>query len=190
MSNPSSDRLSEFKVFASFDGQLRLPVVDTPYQFKIRPHTNGDGGRWFEGFLSPMADTARDVVFADEELKNGFKKDGTRPAYFPERSSETPLHMKLNPFPKKKDGDADYIGSVWTSQGLFTVFAREKGGKLLLAGDVVPHLNEADLRSRFETLVASRKAEAPAEPDGQAARANADARPARSRGKAPAKEHG
>lgn len=188
MSNPTQDRLSEFKVFSSFDGQMRLPVVGTTYQFKLRPHANGDGTRWFEGFLAPMDGTARQVVFADEELRNRFKKDGARPAHFPERSSETPLHLKLNPFPKKKDGDVDYIGSVWTSEGLFTVFAREKDGKLLLAGDTVPHLAEVELRARYDRLVADRKAERPPEPDGKVAHLNAEARAGKGRAKAPTKD--
>jgi hypothetical protein len=191
MSDATQERLSEFKVFSSFDGHIRLPVVGTAYQFKFRPHSAASGGRWFEGFLSPMEGTPRDVVFADEELKNSFKKDAARPAHFPERSSETPLHMKLNPFPKKKEGDADYIGSVWTSQGLFTIFAREKQGKLLLAGNVVPHRCEEQLRTRFDALVAGSKAAgSPAEPDGKVAHLNAGGRAGKGRGRAPAKDAG
>lgn len=190
MSTEPQSRLSEFKVFGSFDGQIKLPVSGTPYQFKLRPHSNPDGSRWFEGFLAAMPETPRATVFDDEELKNRFKKDGARPAHFPERSTEVPLQVKLNPFPKKKDGDPEYIGSVWTSEGLFTVFARDKEGGLLLAGDVVPHLAEKDLRARYDAQVAERRAAREPAPDADAARDGADTRARKGRSRAPTKDAG
>ena len=81
-----------------------------------------------------------------------------------------PLQLKLNPYPAdKKRGDGkspDCIGSLLTSEGPFTVFARIMDGKggLLLAGSAAPHQAKvAEVQGPREPAKRTRKAAAPAE---------------------------
>ena len=141
---------SRFVVFQSYRGLLTLPN-GTEYEFKaVRPHPvdpkDTSSPFWYEGFAVAKATNRRN---ADKLMEDAFAKNGTLPADVPKEAKVRPLQLKLNPYPadkKREDGKSpDYIGSLLTSEGLFTVFARVMDGKggLLLAGSAAPHQAKA-----------------------------------------------
>jgi hypothetical protein len=144
---PSTDQpTSKFVVFQSLRGVLNLDS-GTEYEIQqLRPHHTDPGNPsssiWYEGFVVAK-NTGRRA--ADKIMENAFAKDGSVPAHRPAESNARPLQLKLNPYPedkKRPDGKSpDYIGSLLTSEGFYTVFARKLDGKagLLLAGSVTPH---------------------------------------------------
>lgn len=168
--NNGDQSSSKFVVFQSFRGRLTLPN-GTEYEFReIRPHpvdpSDPRSPVWYEGFA---AATNTDRRAADRIIENAFARAGSLPAHLPEGASARPLQLKLNPFPedkKRADGKSpDYIGSLLTSEGYFTVFARKQDGKagLLLAGSVATYQSKA-----------AAEAEGPKPPKG---RAKSDAKP-------------
>lgn len=147
MATPASDQpSSKFVVFQSCRGLLTLES-GTEYEIpQLRPHNtdsaNPSSPIWYEGFVVAKNTDRR---AADKMMENAFAKDGSVPAHRPAESNARPLQLKLNPYPedkKRPDGKSpDYIGSLLTSEGFYTVFARKQDGKsgLLLAGSVAPY---------------------------------------------------
>lgn len=146
-SKPNPDQpTSKFVVFQSFRGLLTLPDGSEYELPQLRPHpTVPDDAKsavWYEGFVQAKNTDRR---AADKLMENAFAKDGILPPHLPPESNARPLQLKLNPYPEDKrrsDGKSpDYIGSLLTSGGFYTVFARKMDGKsgLLLAGSVTPH---------------------------------------------------
>ena len=143
---PAEQPGSKFIVFPSFRALITLPngsEYDIP---QLRPHpvdgNDANSAVWYEGFAVAKSTDRR---AADKIIENAFAKDGTVPPHLPGDSNARPLQLKLNPYPedkKRPDGKSpDYIGSLLTSEGFFTLFARKQDGKagLLLAGSVAPH---------------------------------------------------
>jgi hypothetical protein len=152
---------SKFVVFKSYRALLTLPN-GTEYEFtQIRPHpirqdpkdaSSPITGYWYEGFATAMTTDRRN---ADKLIETAFAKDGSLPSHAPENVKNVrPLQLKLNPYPedkKRSDGKSpDYIGTLLTSEGAFTVFARrmdvkqtdpgkDKKRSLLLAGSAAFH---------------------------------------------------
>jgi len=163
---------SKFVVFQSYRALLTLPN-GAEYEFReVRPHhtdpKDATSPFWYEGFAIAKGTDRR---AADKLIEAAFAKDGALPADVPEGVKLRPLQLKLNPYPedkKRPDGKSpDYIGSLLTSEGLFTVFARRMDGKggLLLAGSAAPHQAKpvAENQGPREPAKRARKGPAPAE---------------------------
>jgi len=176
---------SRFVVFKSYRGLLTL-TNGTEYEFnEVRPHpirkdredpSSPIVGYWYEGFAVAMSTDRRN---ADKLIENAFAKDKTLPAHAPKNVNNLrPLQLKLNAYPedkKRSDGKSpDYIGTLLTSEGTFTVFARKmdgknrmdgKSNKLLLAGSAAPHQAKAASAAEgpSEPARRTRKGPAPAE---------------------------
>jgi hypothetical protein len=146
MDTPTEQPTSKFVVFQSLRGLLTLEN-GTEYEIQqLRPHhtdpADSSSAIWYEGFVVAKSTDRR---AHDKIMDNAFAKDGSVPSHRPPESNARPLQLKLNPYPedkKRPDGKSpDYIGSLLTSEGYFTVFARKQDGKsgLLLAGSVAPH---------------------------------------------------
>jgi hypothetical protein len=129
---PSPDRPnSKFVVFISLRGLLTTPEGHEYTIGKLRRHhtdrANPASPIWYEGFV--VAKDA-DRRARDQIMKNAFANDGSVPVHRPAESNARPLQLKLNPYPddkKRPDGKSpDYIGSLLTSEGFYTVFARKQ----------------------------------------------------------------
>lgn len=135
MSDEKRDYDNKFYLVAQaggfYDGAVQLPT-GTKYGFpKGRGlyANKGPAGDWYRGDLIAL-DHDR---FAEDARIDG----NVRPAGMDERSSIKPLELRLNPW---IGGKTDLIGTIWTSEGLFTVFA-DKGnerGQLVLKGAIRP----------------------------------------------------
>jgi hypothetical protein len=151
VSSPATESTSKFVVFQSNRGLITLPNGQEYEMRELRPHptdpTDPKSPVWYEGFVSAKN---TDLHAADKIMQTAFDKDGAVPAHMPSESNARPLQLKLNPYPedkKRTDGKSpDYIGSLLTSDGFYTVFARKMDGKggLLLAGSVAPYQPKAD----------------------------------------------
>lgn len=143
---PSDQPTSKFLVFQSNRGLLVLPNGQEYDMRALRPHhtdpADPSSPVWYEGFVSAKN---TELNARDKIMQNDFDKHGTLPAHLPSESNARPLQLKLNPYPqdkKRPDGKSpDYIGSLLTSEGFYTVFARAMNGQggLVLAGSIVPH---------------------------------------------------
>ncbi len=141
---------SKLVVFQNTFRALITTSNGSEYEAQLRPHhtdpNDPNSPIWYEGFALAKSTDRR---AADKLIENAFAKDGTVPAHLPAGLNARPLQLKLNPYPedkKRPDGKSpDYIGSLLTSEGFFTVFARKMDGKggLLLAGSVAPHQPKA-----------------------------------------------
>lgn len=121
-----------------FDGTIQLPT-GTRYVFlpgRGLYANEGPKGTWYRGDVIAYdhdrqpQDARR---FADDaRIAAAKKKDGLA-----ERSTLKPLEIRLNPWP---GGKADLIGNLWTSEGVFTIFADKatEKGKLVLKGSIKP----------------------------------------------------
>jgi hypothetical protein len=133
---------SGFVVFPSFQARLTLPNGARYEIQELRPHPTDpkdpNSPVWYEGFVR-ASDGER--LVKDKLLDTAWRSLTEQ-----ERKSQPrPLQLKLNPFPADKarpDGKSpDYIGTLVTSDGAFTVFANTrdpKTQKLLLGGSIVP----------------------------------------------------
>jgi hypothetical protein len=166
-----ADAQSRFFVVANRDGfyQGTIQLPDgTNYTGRIYPN-DGPRGTWYRA----------DLIASDNAVFNADTKidPAKRPDELPPESTLRPCELRLNYFRDGEDKERkpmlkgngepvkQYIATLWTSRGLHTIFAEEtvQDGRAALRGRIVPYERRAEL-------------EAGAEPDGEAARANAGKR--------------
>jgi hypothetical protein len=142
----------KLSIFENNCGVLTLPNGATYEVQSLRPHpidpTDSRSSFWYEGDVSAKDDElgSRDIV-----MRDAFYREHIIPSHRPADAHAHPLQLVLAPIPddkKRLDGKTpDYIGTLLTSQGFYTLFARKMDGKdgLLLAGSVVRGGPEAPL---------------------------------------------
>lgn len=124
-----------------YDGTVQLPT-GTKYAFprgRGLYANKGPGGDWYRGDL---------VALDHDRFGEDARIDASvKPAGMDERSTIKPLELRLNPW---VGGKADLIGSIWTSEGLFTVFADKANdrGQLVIRGSIKPALGKDAVRAR------------------------------------------
>lgn len=116
-----------------FAGTIQLPS-GSKYSGRIFSN-EGPTGTWYRADLV-AADHDRHAQ--DTRIDAAKKPEGLDP-----RSTIKPLELRLNPW---TGGKAHLIGNLWTSEGLFVVFANKvmHEGKPALAGSIRPARLEPD----------------------------------------------
>jgi hypothetical protein len=163
----------------TFSGHFTTPDGDVYDIRKLEPREvtdprSGEVATIWGGYATARD---RDLAAKDAMLQAEFKKTGARPAeLFAPEARDIPLYVTLRNRPGKGFTD---IGSIWTSKGRYTVLARDLGGKagLRFGGNVLTWKSSEALEAERATRVA--------QPDGEAARANAAKRAGKGRDKAP-----
>jgi len=94
-----------------YEGSIQLPS-GTKYSGRIYANVRKDGGTWYRGDL-----TAQEPARFNQDAR---LDANARPAALGEQSTLKPLELRMNPW---QGGKATHIGNLWTSEGVFTVFA-------------------------------------------------------------------
>lgn len=127
---------AKFFVAAQQDGHYSGSIIlpsGTKYTGRIYAN-KGPSGDWYRGDLM-AADAGR--FNEDSRIDASAKPEGLS-----DKSTLKPLELRLNPW---TNGNADLIGNLWTSEGLFVVFANAitHQGRPALAGNIKPQLPKA-----------------------------------------------
>lgn len=133
--------------FGGFQGSIQLPD-GTRYAGTLWANQS-DKGVWYSTGTEQLLVSADHAVLAADQM---LKRTGEVHPDLPAEANVKPLELRLNMFreqPDPKTGDLikGYIGTLYTSRGLFTVFAdaRTYQGKAALIGSIKPYQPKADV---------------------------------------------